>query len=58
MKKLSVKLRIWRQKNQNDDLKEKKAVKEKKVETKKLSNKKSPVKSVKSKPKAKKVSKK
>ena len=46
------------QKNQNEDLKEKKVVKEKKVETKKLSSKKSQVKSVKSKPKAKKVSKK
>ena len=46
------------QKNQNEDLKEKKVVKEKKVETKKLSSKKSQVKSVKSKPKAKKVIKK
>ena len=46
------------QKNQNEDLKGNKVVKEKKVETKKLSSKKSQVKSVKSKPKAKKVSKK
>ena len=46
------------QKNQNEDLKDKKAVKEKKIETKKPSSKKSSVKSTKSKPKIKKVSKK
>ena len=46
------------QKNQNEELKDKKAVKEKKIETKKPSSKKSSVKSTKSKPKIKKVSKK
>ena len=46
------------QKNENENLKEKTDVKEKKVETKKTSSKKSSVKSAKSKPKIKKVSKK
>ena len=46
------------QKNENENLKEKTDVKEKKVETKKTSIKKSSVKSTKSKPKIKKVSKK
>ena len=46
------------QKNENEDIKEKKPPKEKKAETKKTSIKKSSVKSIKSKPKTKKVSKK